>query len=63
MPAAVSSRARAVASWLRLVVRLGVGADDHLAAAWQLSQRPGACGAIREWVELGGGGGPRPRQP
>jgi len=31
---AVSGHGRAVSSWPNLVVRLGVGADDQLAAAW-----------------------------
>jgi hypothetical protein len=57
MPAAavaVSGGARAVWSWLNLVERLGFGADDQLAAAWQPSQRPGAGGSIRGWVQLWG---------
>jgi hypothetical protein len=51
MPAAavaVSDHARAVSSWLNLVERLVVGADDQLAAAWQPSQRPAAGGSIRD---------------
>jgi hypothetical protein len=65
MPAAafaVRGRARAVWSWLNLVERLGFGADDQLAAAWHPSQRAGAGGSIRDWVDLCGGG-PGPRQP
>jgi hypothetical protein len=57
MPAAavaVSGHGRAVSSWLNLVERLGVGADDQLAAAWHPSQRPAAGGSIRDW-ESGAG--------
>jgi hypothetical protein len=51
---AVSGHARAVSSWLNLVERLVVEADDQLAAAWHPSQRPAAGGSIRDWVELCG---------
>ena len=63
MPAAfaVSGPARAVSSWLNLVERFAFGADDQMAAASHPSQRPGAGGSIRDWVELCWGR-PRPHQ-
>jgi hypothetical protein len=51
---AVSGHARAVASWLNLVERLVVGADDQLAAAWHSSQRPAAGGSMRDWESCAG---------
>ena len=56
MPAAfaVCGHAHAVSSWLNLVERLVVGADDQLAAAWHPSQRPAAGGSIRDWESCAG---------